>query len=1527
MKKNYQITIRRLLSVLVFSIAFYTAGQTVQLHQVDFENALDNWTLTGTNTAIGTGTAYKNTGKLSIAVNGSTAVSPPISTLGYDKIDIDFFVTGSDAPNSSTITLQYRDNSLAAWQNVRVVTRGSGTTFRDVNSGTQYHYISATMLSSAFTFSLTGEFRLITNSGTNNGLEFYVDYITISGTTYKSITTAPGGITSGLDLWLRSDKVDGTTVAADNADVNTWVDFGKGNNAKVSDATNVNVSRPKYRNNATDNFNFNPMVSFVNNTATASKEVSYLNTGRQFLYGSSGFHTNDFFIVVVADTPISSATNPPMDVFTSQRTISKAYDEDVTGVGFGNYSARFSNEVIAYALGTNPTPTPSDINLRGYGIAEVSGNTYSKIGIINARNKTSGTQELFLNGLNIGNTEVGVPQFSNENNRRFWLGRSQAFDGSFNGKIAEVISYSSRKNDATERIRIESYLAVKYGITLGTNGTSQNYQDSNGSVIWNATANAGFNFDVAGIGRDDASLLNQKQSKSQNNGANVPVLTMGLGDVAVTNTANTNTFPTNRSFLVWGSNGQNMNNSGVPITLAFGPMTVNTVTDVSNRKWKVVETGGNVPTVKVQVPTAALTNFTPLVGNDAYVMVVADDAAFTTGIETVFLNANGTNQEALFDFDNTKFITFGVAHETVAPRHLTFDGNDDFVRMDSAPDLGSSFTVMAWIRNTGSNTPATDQAIVAKTNGTTGFTLFDRTNNRIRMEWTDTGLGNNVITGNTQIPPNEWHHIAITYTGGTARLYIDCVQDVTANLNAPATTSHTFSIGAQFRSQTDIKNNFKGDIEEVRIWDTALSIDQIRFVMNQEISQNASGTQGVIIPNTITKNELSGLNWNRLTAYYTMNSYIGTHINDDSQNNQRGRLIVPDKVAVMLQNAPLPYKSANAGSWGSNATWSNGTNMQVPYDVSIVDGVTRVAWNIVRTNHAIASNSDKVVLGLMVDSNILTANNNTKIEVSHYLKIDGKIDLEGRSQLIQTLNSDLDPTSSGILERDQQGTVDVYKYNYWSAPVGTPNSTTNNNDYTLNSVLKDGTNTASPQNINWTTSLDGTPGPPIRISTRWTYKFENAGNDIANWIAIGSTGTVKAGQGYINKGSGAGSATQNYTFQGKPHNGQIQFNTPGNMLNLLGNPYASALDSQVFINTNLSATDGSLYFWEHWGGGTHKLKDYEGGYATLNLVAGVPAISHPDVSSTGSGTITPGRYIPVGQGFFVIASATGGTVTFNNDQRAFVKEDNVASNIHFRANNRNDLNALGTETQHFPENNEGEESDEKIGLLRLGYFTVDKFRRQVALGFVKGKATDGFDKGYDALNIDEQPNDMYFVLDDEKLIIQGVGAFDENKKIPIGLSSQTTGKVKFVFDGAENLDEDIPVFLLDKQTNTFYDLKEKPAEIELASAGTFNDRFVIQFTQNTLSTADFETIDEQLSVFYLASDHTLNILNSRADTEIKKIYLYDLLGRLVESIEVPNPAQDEIKIRLGEHAQSIYVAKLVTSDGALISKKIVIEHY
>jgi hypothetical protein len=46
--------------------------------------------------------------------------------------------------------------------------------------------------------------------------------------------------------------------------------------------------------------------------------------------------------------------------------------------------------------------------------------------------------------------------------------------------------------------------------------------------------------------------------------------------------------------------------------------------------------------------------------------------------------------------------------------------------------------------------------------------------------------------------------------------------------------------------------------------------------------------------------------------------------------------------------------------------------------------------------------------------------------------------------------------------------------------------------------------------------------------------------------------------------------------------------------------------------------------------------------------------------------------------------------------------------------------------------------------IRLGFNTVNKFHRQLLLGFMNEAATDGIDLGYDGYQIDTQENDMYF---------------------------------------------------------------------------------------------------------------------------------------------------------------------------------------
>lgn len=134
------------------------------------------------------------------------------------------------------------------------------------------------------------------------------------------------------------------------------------------------------------------------------------------------------------------------------------------------------------------------------------------------------------------------------------VGRNSGGGEHVDSDVGEVIMYNVTLTQ-TQRHRVESYLAIKYGFTRGfneANNAQYDYQSSTGTIVRGRVANFGFDRDVAGIGRDDASGLVQKQSISVNNGESV---TIGVGGIEASNAANTNSFASDNSFLVWGNDG------------------------------------------------------------------------------------------------------------------------------------------------------------------------------------------------------------------------------------------------------------------------------------------------------------------------------------------------------------------------------------------------------------------------------------------------------------------------------------------------------------------------------------------------------------------------------------------------------------------------------------------------------------------------------------------------------------------------------------------------------------------------------------------------------------------------------------------------------------------------------------------------------------------------------------------------------------------------------------------------------------
>src|SRR5690606_18950566 len=91
----------------------------------------------------------------------------------------------------------------------------------------------------------------------------------------------------------------------------------------------------------------------------------------------------------------------------------------------------------------------------------------------------------------------------------------------YQGGIPEVFAYDiDHQNNFTEneKLRINTYLAIKYGITLTDEAGigTPNYLASSSDIVWDATVNSDYDNNIFGIARDDMSLLHQKQSRSAN---------------------------------------------------------------------------------------------------------------------------------------------------------------------------------------------------------------------------------------------------------------------------------------------------------------------------------------------------------------------------------------------------------------------------------------------------------------------------------------------------------------------------------------------------------------------------------------------------------------------------------------------------------------------------------------------------------------------------------------------------------------------------------------------------------------------------------------------------------------------------------------------------------------------------------------------------------------------------------------------------------------------------------------------------
>ena len=197
-------------------------------------------------------------------------------------------------------------------------------------------------------------------------------------------------------------------------------------------------------------------------------------------------------------------------------------------------------------------------------------------------------------------------------------------------------------------------------------------------------------------------------------------------------------------------------------------------------------------------------------------------------------------------------------------------GTGDRVTVGNPASLRvQNFTIDAWIRRSDAgivtNSPVSGVAggtFFAYGAGGYGF-LIDQATNRLAL--TKVGVSN-VLAPTLPITDTNFHHVAVTKSGSQVIFYVDGVA------TAPATYSETFAfntdaaIGA--RGDNDARNAFFGDIDELEIFDRALTAGEIQGIFAADsggkckpsdlsvtkthagdFTQGASGSYTVIVSN------------------------------------------------------------------------------------------------------------------------------------------------------------------------------------------------------------------------------------------------------------------------------------------------------------------------------------------------------------------------------------------------------------------------------------------------------------------------------------------------------------------------------------------------------------------------------------------------------------------------------------------------------------------------------------------------------
>lgn len=536
----------------------------------------------------------------------------------------------------------------------------------------------------------------------------------------------------------------------------------------------------------------------------------------------------------------------------------------------------------------------------------------------------------------------------------------------------------------------------------------------------------------------------------------------------------------------------------------------------------------------------------------------------------------------------------------------------------------------------------------------------------------------------------------------------------------------------------------------------------------------------------------------------------------------------------------------------------------------------------------------------LISGAYLELDSGTDLTIQDWINVQGNaiFNLKNTSSLVQVLDITSLPNTGNIhVQRAPKldfSPVGNLNYVYWSSPV---------ENFSLNQISP---NTSPSLIWEWIPTILG-----------------NGDGDHGNWQNI--SGAMVEGKGYIVRGL-AGTPTvipttaypvSNNTalFSGVPNNGEIGIAinrgdwTTGDYVgngntatvqddnwNLLGNPYPSSISANAFVtnNTNIS---GTIYLWPHESlPGNNNDPFYED--YVLNY-------DNEYIQHNPTGTIPPAIgdvYIASGQAFLTLMLDTAdpndsneNMVYFNNSLR----DGTQPNNAFYRQSDET-----------------SQESNEKHRIW-LDLITSNNQAHTLLVGYIEN-ATNDIDRLFDGYNYVDNQTNFYSLIDESTFSIQGrTLPFSQEDMVPLGVTIQSNDIYKIGINTLDGLfeNENQNIFLEDTYLNSIHDLRNSPYTFS-ANSGTYNDRFILRYTNETLGVNDPE-FNSGLNIISYNDEIKVTSNNN----PINNIEIYDVLGRTIVTYKDVNVT--EFKFNLSNMSNGTYIVKATLYNGQQKVKKIV----